>query len=41
MNDRVLILGGYGNFGQRITHALVKTDVAIIIAGRQQQKAGC
>lgn len=35
----VLILGGYGNFGKRIAHALVKADVPVIIAGRNQQKA--
>lgn len=38
MNE-VLILGGYGNFGSRIAAALVKNNVAVIIAGRERQKA--
>lgn len=37
--NRVLILGGYGNFGTRIAKALVKDKIAIIIAGRERQKA--
>lgn len=36
---KVLILGGYGNFGSRIALGLVKANVAIIIAGRNQFKA--
>src|SRR3954464_4786632 len=36
---KVLILGGYGNFGSRIALGLVKANVAIIIAGRNQSKA--
>lgn len=35
----VLILGGYGNFGSRIAKALVKDNIPIIIAGRDQEKA--
>ncbi|MBN67216.1 MAG: saccharopine dehydrogenase [Rickettsiales bacterium] len=35
----VLILGGYGNFGKRIAHALVKAGVPVIIAGRNRDKA--
>lgn len=35
----VLILGGYGNFGKRIARALVKSNVPIIIAGRDKAKA--
>jgi saccharopine dehydrogenase-like NADP-dependent oxidoreductase len=35
----VLILGGYGNFGSRIAAALVKDNIPVIIAGRDQQKA--
>ncbi len=35
----VLILGGYGNFGKRIAHALVNALVPVIIAGRNQEKA--
>ncbi|MCE2926255.1 MAG: saccharopine dehydrogenase NADP-binding domain-containing protein [Rickettsiales bacterium] len=37
--NKVLILGGYGNFGKRIAHALVRSGVPVIIAGRNQQKA--
>jgi saccharopine dehydrogenase-like NADP-dependent oxidoreductase len=37
--DKVLILGGYGNFGKRIAEALVKSKIAIIISGRNEQKA--
>lgn len=36
---KVLILGGYGNFGNRIATALAKANIAIIIAGRDQKKA--
>lgn len=36
---QVLILGGYGNFGSRIAEALLKKNISIIIAGREQQKA--
>ena len=36
---KVLILGGYGNFGSRIAKALVKKNISIIIAGRDQVKA--
>lgn len=39
MSRKVLILGGYGNFGKRIALALVKHDVPVIIAGRNQEKA--
>lgn len=39
MTSDVLILGGYGNFGKRIAHALVGSGVPVIIAGRNQQKA--
>ncbi len=35
----VIILGGYGNFGKRIALALVKSGIAIIIAGRNADKA--
>jgi uncharacterized protein YbjT (DUF2867 family) len=37
--NQVLILGGYGNFGARITAALVKNNISVIIAGRELQKA--
>ncbi len=37
--NRILILGGYGNFGKRIAEALAKDGVAIIIAGRNKEKA--
>ncbi|MCE3255754.1 MAG: hypothetical protein K0R25_1248 [Rickettsiaceae bacterium] len=36
---KILILGGYGNFGNRIATALAKANIAIIIAGRDQNKA--
>lgn len=39
MQKRVLILGGYGNFGKRIAHALTKDGVEFIIAGRNIDKA--
>lgn len=37
--SKVLILGGYGNFGARIATALLKKNIAIIIAGRDSKKA--
>ena len=37
--NKVFILGGYGNFGRRISVALVKAGVEIIIAGRSASKA--
>lgn len=36
---KVLILGGYGNFGKRIAEALVWSNVPVIIAGRDLSKA--
>lgn len=36
---KILILGGYGNFGGRITAALAKAKLPTIIAGRNQRKA--
>lgn len=35
----VLVLGGYGNFGKRISEALVRSGVPVIIAGRNEDKA--
>lgn len=35
----VLILGGYGNFGKRIAERLVASNVPVIIAGRNLDKA--
>jgi len=35
----VLILGGYGNFGKRISAALASKGVPVLIAGRNFQKA--
>ena len=35
---KVLILGGYGNFGWRISRLLVKNKIPIIIAGRNHKK---
>lgn len=37
--SKILILGGYGNFGKRISVALTKGDMPIIIAGRNEDKA--
>jgi hypothetical protein len=39
MQNKVLILGGYGNFGKRISIALAKASIPIIIAGRDRVKA--
>jgi NAD(P)-dependent dehydrogenase (short-subunit alcohol dehydrogenase family) len=36
--DRVLVLGGYGNFGKRIVRALVKKEISTIIGGRNLTK---
>jgi hypothetical protein len=36
---KVLILGGYGNFGKRIARLLTRAGVAVIIAGRDRSKA--
>ena len=36
---KVLILGGYGNFGQKISTRLAKSGISIIIAGRSKEKA--
>ena len=37
--NKVFVLGGYGNFGQRIVTALVKSGIPTIIAGRNADKA--
>lgn len=37
--NKVLILGGYGNFGKRIAFALAKSGVPVFIAGRSKVKA--
>lgn len=39
MNQSVMILGGYGNFGKRICLALAKANISIIIVGRDHDKA--
>ena len=40
MIKRVLIIGGYGNFGSFITESLAKeANIQVIIAGRSLQKA--
>ncbi len=36
---KILILGGYGNFGKRISTSLAKAGLSIIISGRDQRKA--
>lgn len=35
-----MILGGYGNFGKRISASLAKDGISIVIAGRDKIKAG-
>ena len=39
MHKSVLILGGYGNFGKRISAALANKGIPVLIAGRNFQKA--
>ncbi len=36
---KVLILGGYGNFGKRIAHMLTRQNIPVIIVGRDHAKA--
>lgn len=36
---KVLILGGYGNFGKRIALALAKKNISVVVAGRNKEKA--
>ncbi|OEY87116.1 hypothetical protein BIY23_01370 [Wolbachia pipientis] len=38
MDRKVLILGGYGNFGKKISVLLAKAGISIIIAGRNKEK---
>lgn len=41
MSKRVLILGGYGTFGRRITAALAQVpEIECIVGGRRPQRAG-
>ena len=37
--NKVLILGGYGNFGKRIARLLIRQKIYVIIAGRSREKA--
>ena len=39
MPNRILILGGYGNFGKRLAGALCRDGYSVIIAGRNKDKA--
>jgi hypothetical protein len=39
MTKKILILGGYGNFGKRIAIALAKKNIPLILAGRDANKA--
>jgi len=39
LTGRVLVLGGYGNFGKRIVQALAAKKLDIVVAGRNRQKA--
>jgi uncharacterized protein YbjT (DUF2867 family) len=36
---RILVLGGYGNFGKRIGEALLRSQIPITVAGRNGEKA--
>ena len=36
---KVLVLGGYGNFGRRISEALLKANIPVTIAGHNIDKA--
>jgi short subunit dehydrogenase-like uncharacterized protein len=36
---KVLVLGGYGNFGWRISRAFAKSAIPFVIAGRSEEKA--
>ena len=38
-DNKILILGGYGNFGKRIAVALVAKGIPVVIAGRNAEKA--
>lgn len=39
MTKRILIIGGYGNFGSYITEKLaLEADLQVIIAGRSKEK---
>ena len=40
MTARVLVIGGYGNFGSYIARALGDVEIRLLIAGRSQAKAG-
>ncbi len=37
--NKIFILGGYGNFGWRISRALAKAGIPIVICGRDKNKA--
>ena len=39
LNNTILILGGYGNFGKRIARTLVKDGYGVIISGRNNANA--
>ncbi|OYW83262.1 MAG: saccharopine dehydrogenase [Asticcacaulis sp. 32-58-5] len=39
MMGKVLILGGYGNFGKRIAEALIRSGTAVVVAGRDLSRA--
>lgn len=39
MTGKVLILGGYGNFGKRIARALAESGMPVVIAGRDASRA--
>jgi predicted dinucleotide-binding enzyme len=39
MTGKILVLGGYGNFGKRIVKALARKNLEVIVAGRSREKA--
>jgi hypothetical protein len=39
LTGKVLILGGYGNFGKRIARALAASGTPVILAGRDERRA--
>jgi short subunit dehydrogenase-like uncharacterized protein len=36
--SKILILGAYGNFGERISRALAKKNIPLILGGRDEKK---
>jgi short subunit dehydrogenase-like uncharacterized protein len=36
--NSIMVLGGYGHFGVKISEALIKSNIPVIIVGRNQDK---